>query len=190
MVARRIGYSVISFEPDPQTYDISKEFFMKNDVEFTDYENSGITLDRLSCRRDELILVRAAVSDFDGYTHFTRILDNPTANHLSGRKNIIYGETNEQTVRTMNILNFKSNAIIKIDAEGEDYAILKALLTSDDFNGLVYLCDWRDETRKDIFDCLKVNALTCYNPFLGKHLVSMSDLPLSKSCDFLEVRIA
>lgn len=189
IVARRIGYSVISFEPDPETFSISKEMFLRNGVAFTAFESSNASIENLSNQSDGLVLVEAAVSDYDGNTNFTKIIDNPTANHLSGRKSNIYGNTVEQSVPVIKISRFKPNTILKMDAEGEDYVILKSILSSGSFGGLIYLCDWRDETREKIFDCLCEYGLNCNNPFIEKSFEMIRDLPPSKSSDFLEVEV-
>lgn len=189
IVARRIGYSVASFEPDPETFDISKEMFLKNDVPFVASESPDVILENLFNNSTGLVLVKAAVSDYDGETTFTKILDNPTANHLIGRKSNVYGNTLEQSVRVVRLANFDSNSILKMDAEGEDYVILRSLLSSGAFRGLIYLCDWRDETREKIYDCLCEYNLNCNNPFIEKRFGMIQDLPKSKSSDFLEVEV-
>jgi FkbM family methyltransferase len=190
LVAKRIGYSVISYEPDPETFSLSKKFFDKNNIEFLEFNDQDIIVEKLSKKRGELLLVQAAVSDFNGFTQFTKILDNPTANHLSGRKMNIYGELLEQTVRVVCIDQLKFEAVIKMDAEGEDAIILQSVLNSESLSGIVYLCDWRSETRQDIYNLLLKNSLSSYNPFFRRKLENINDLPLSKSCDFIEVQVS
>lgn len=189
IVARNIGYSVVGFEPDSETFAISRELFQRNKVDFIEFNSSGMNIDEIPRFSNELVLINAAVSDFDGYTSFTRILDNPTANHLSGRKDNLYGNTSEDTVAVLSIGRFAVNTIVKLDAEGEDYTVLKSVLEAGLLHGLVYLCDWRDETRKDIFDQLQIRGLSCYNPFYKKFIEVLDDLPSSKSCDFVRVEI-
>ena len=82
----------------------------------------------------------------------------------------------------------KIEAVIKMDAEGEDARILQSVLNSESLSGIVYLCDWRSETRQDIYNLLSKNSLSSYNPFFRKKIENINDLPLSKSCDFIEVR--
>jgi len=189
IVARNIGYSVVGFEPDPETFAISKELLQRNKVSFIDFDTSGMNIEEISRISNELVLINAAVSNFDGYTSFTKILDNPTANHLSGRKDNLYGNTSEDTVAVLSIGRFALNAIVKLDAEGEDYTVLTSVLEAGLLRGLVYLCDWRDETRKDIFDQLQIRGLSCYYPSYKKFTEVLDDLPSSRSCDFVEVEI-
>jgi len=189
IVARNIGYSVVGFEPDLETFTLSKKFFYENNIEFVELDDKVVFGNHVK-KPGELLLAQAAVSDFNGYTKFTKVLDNPTANHLSGRKMNVYGDLHEQTVRVVSIDQLNFEAVIKIDAEGEDVKILKSLLNSENISGMIYLCDWRIETRQDIFDLLSKNSSSCYNPFSGKQLENIDDLPLCKSCDFIEVKVS
>ena len=190
LIAKKIGYSVISFEPDSETFSLSKEFFNENNIEFVELNENVVFGEILVKKPGQLLLVQAAVSDFNGYTKFTKILDNPTANHLSGRKMNVYGELLEQTVRVVCLDQLNLEAVIKIDAEGEDAIILQSLLSSESLIGMVYLCDWRIETRQDIFNLLSKNSLSSYNPFFRRKIENINDLPLSKSCDFIEVQVS
>jgi hypothetical protein len=189
VVARKIGYSVISFEPDSQTFASSKEFLSMNNVEFHAYVSDEISLDMLIENPNSLSLFQAAVSDFDGQSKFTKILDNPTGNHLSGRKQNVYGDTMEQIVRVVPINQITSPTIIKVDAEGEDAIILESVLKSKTLSGIIYLCDWRDETRQAIFNLSRKYNAHSYNPFLKRMPKNFNDFPLSKSCEFLEFKI-
>jgi|688.fasta_scaffold249654_3 hypothetical protein len=190
LIARKIGYSVISFEPDSETFSLSKKFFNENNIEFFEFNDQDITVEKLAKKPGELLLIQAAVSDYNGFTKFIKILDNPFANHLSGRKMNIYGELLEETVRVLCIDQLKFEAVIKMDAEGEDARILQSVLNSESLSGIVYLCDWRSETRQDIFNLLSKNSSSSYNPFFRKKLENINDLPLSKSSDFIEVKVS
>jgi len=190
LIAKKIGYSVISFEPDSETFSLSKEFFNENNIEFIELNENVVFEEILAKKPGQLLLAQAAVSDFNGHTKFTKILDNPTANHLSGRKKNVYGELLEQTVRVVCLDHLNFEAVIKVDAEGEDAIILQSLLNSESLSGVVYLCDWRIETRQDIFNLLSKNSLGSYNPFFRRKLENINDLPLNKSCDFIEVQVS
>lgn len=189
LVAKKIGYSVISFEPDLDTLGDAKEFFEANNVEFHELKEDEISFEKFKYKPDDFLLVQAAVSDFNGFTKFTKILDNPTANHLSGRKSNIYGETIEHNVQVICIDRVDFEAVIKMDAEGEDARILRSVLNSEIRSGFLYLCDWRGETRQDIFKLLSKNQRHAYNPFLKKTVENINDLPMNKSSDFIQVEI-
>ena len=189
VVAKKIGYTVISFEPDPDTVRLNEKCLAANKIKFSKITDWKVSESKLKEKTSDFLLVQAAVSDFDGISKFCKIVDYPTASFLSGRKQDIYGEILEEQVRVVSIERFKSTAVIKMDAEGEDAKILQSILKSGSLTGVLYLGDWRHETRQILFDQLKQLRVLSYNPFLNKEIQTIHDLPPNKSCDFITVTL-
>lgn len=111
IVMSRCGFKVLAYEPDPEHNDI-----LLNNLRINGCGNVQTW--------------KMAVSDRTGTADFTRVLDNGTANHLSGEK-APYGPLQEIRVQTV-ALDFILNCVdlIKIDAEGHEVAILKSTCRS------------------------------------------------------------
>jgi hypothetical protein len=180
-----LGFKVLSFEPDPNTFNLHKELLIRNHIKF--FVPDKFLLDNINefFLSNDVVLVNAAVSNFDGVSKFKRFTDNPTGNHLEGRKHNIYGDVSEINVSVFDLSKFKFDAIIKIDAEGEDAQILGSILEAKKITGKFYLCDWRDETRLKILDLILTHKVNAFNPFINKKISLESDLPNSKSANFI-----
>lgn len=185
VIAKLIGFKVLSFEPDPETFEINKKFLLQNKIDFLELEKFHAESLSENFNVSDVVLVNSAVSNFIGTSTFNRFLDNPTGNHLDGRKRNIYGNVSEVVVNVTNLSKIQSDALIKVDAEGEDAQILESILNGDKLTGKCYLCDWRTETRETIFNHLVAYKLSSFNPFIDKHIYSLNDLPIEKSADFI-----
>ena len=185
MIAKLIGFKVLSFEPDPETFGINKKFLLQNKINFLEIEKFHAENLTENFNASDVVLVNSAVSNFIGTSTFNRFLDNPTGNHLDGRKRNIYGDVSEVVVNVASLSEIQADAIIKVDAEGEDAQILESILNGDKLSGKCYLCDWREETRETIFNHLVSYKLSSFNPFLNKQVFSLNDLPKEKSADFV-----
>ena len=185
IIAKLIGFKVLSFEPDPETFGINKKFLLQNKINFLEIEKFNAENLTENFNVSDVVLVNSAVSNFIGTSTFNRFLDNPTGNHLDGRKRNIYGDVSEVVVKVASLSKIQADAIIKVDAEGEDAQILESILNGDKLSGKCYLCDWREETRETIFNHLVSNKLSSFNPFLNKQVFSLNDLPKEKSADFV-----
>ena len=185
MIAKLIGFKVLSFEPDPETFGINKKFLLQNKINFLEIEKFHAENLTENFNASDVVLVNSAVSNFIGTSTFNRFLDNPTGNHLDGRKRNIYGDVSEVVVKVASLSKIQADAIIKVDAEGEDAQILESILNGDKLSGKCYLCDWREETRETIFNHLVSYKLSSFNPFLNKQVFSLNDLPKEKSADFV-----
>ena len=185
MIAKLIGFKVLSFEPDPETFGINKKFLLQNKINFLEIEKFHAENLTENFNASDVVLVNSAVSNFIGTSTFNRFLDNPTGNHLDGRKRNIYGDVSEVVVNVASLSEIQADAIIKVDAEGEDAQILESILNGDKLSGKCYLCDWREETRETIFNHLVSYRLSSFNPFLNKQVFSLNDLPKEKSADFV-----
>ena len=185
IIAKLIGFKVLSFEPDPETFGINKQFLLQNKINFLELEKFHAANLTENFNISDIVLVNSAVSNFIGTSTFNRFLDNPTGNHLDGRKRNIYGNVSEVVVNVADLSKVQADAIIKVDAEGEDAQILESILNGGKLSGKCYLCDWRKETREIIFNHLVSYKISSFNPFINKQVSSLNDLPNEKSADFI-----
>ena len=58
--------------------------------------------------------------------NFTKVIDNPAANHITGEKGLAYGPLKNIVVKTINIKKIiKKYDLVKIDAEGSEGTIIE-----------------------------------------------------------------
>ena len=134
----KLGWEVNVFEPDP----IHLKFLRKN-------------IDINSCN-NKVNLFPNAVLDKEANLEFTRVLGNTTGSHLSGKKRNPYGKLDKFNVKTVNIKSIiKDVDFIKLDAEGAEVDILKALDNKDLANLDIMLEISSEENSQLIFDFIK-----------------------------------
>lgn len=105
----RAGFQVTAFEPDPVHYDLLKANLARNAI-------------------DTVLVQKAAVSEKDGELEFVRVLNNTTGSHLAGAKPNPYGPLERITVPVRAFAPLAAKAdFAKVDAEGHEVTILKAL---------------------------------------------------------------
>jgi FkbM family methyltransferase len=103
------GYEVEAFEPDPQHHAKLVRNLKLNDV--------------TGC-----VVHMAAVSERIGTMQFVRVLGNTTSSHLAGAKAKPYGDLERFDVEVRDIREIAARVdLMKIDAEGHEAVILKAL---------------------------------------------------------------
>jgi FkbM family methyltransferase len=105
----RCGWKVTSFEPDPRHCRLLRRNLKLNGIR--------------SVRVRE-----AAVSSRGGQAKFVRVVGNTTSSHLAGAKLNAYGNLQKFSVRLVAAAEaLKKADFAKIDAEGHEYDILKAI---------------------------------------------------------------
>lgn len=181
LVAKKLGFKVVAYEPDPVNF----EYLTKNfELNFT-----GIS-------SESLMLINSAVGDKSGSREFVRLSDNPFGNHILGAKAEVYGEYLKITVNCLDAstdLELSSRSIVKIDAEGSDYEILRALFVNISRNPmsrcLVFLGDWREECREKIFRMLTDKFLDATNRSSGITVKSIEHLPQPRTSGYVVVAL-
>jgi len=149
MVLEKLGYFVISYEPDPIH---AKQF--------------EINLALNSVHNVKLHL--SAVSTESGTAEFTRVKGNTTGSHLSGTSGKQpYGELEKFQVTTIDInsvLDLSENVtLVKMDVEGFEARLLSAL-DVDRFDNTDFILEvGSEENANEIFTLIKSHKLSSYS---------------------------
>ncbi|MFZ3053686.1 MAG: FkbM family methyltransferase [Sulfuricurvum sp.] len=103
-------HTVISFEPDDYHFSILSDVIEKNNT-------------------SNVILNKMAISSIEGELEFTRVKGNTTGSHISGSKQLVYGETDKFNVQCTTleaVINKYKPDFIKMDIEGQEKDVLLA----------------------------------------------------------------
>ncbi|OIO59869.1 MAG: hypothetical protein AUJ82_04770 [Verrucomicrobia bacterium CG1_02_43_26] len=145
IILSKCGYQVTSFEPDPEHHRILKENLTLNDC-----ANANV--------------VQAAVSDKKGKAKFIRILNNTTSSHLAGAKPNAYGPSDTFDVEVVNINDYLDDIdFIKIDAEGQEAAIITAMDSPKMANIDIMVEVGTPENAKQIFEHFKNTSINIFS---------------------------
>lgn len=184
LIADKCGYRVISFEPASSTYTIGRKFLQRcsNNFKYGGEEKISAILGE-----SHSYYYQAAVSNTNGNATLLQFVDNPYGNHLSGRKNSVYGEVKEESVKIISAqeINLR-RSLVKIDAEGSDAEILESILSDIENRSpsIIFMCDWRDETREKIFNLTQSYGLSLNSPIDEFPIKLLIDLPKNNASDF------
>jgi|688.fasta_scaffold389819_1 FkbM family methyltransferase len=186
IVAAKIGYYTISFEPDEPTFsELSKNFSInKISSKQVSPTKMPIKLEKIKAS----LLIKAAVSNFSGEANFIRIADNFFGNHIKGMKNLVYGEHSEHKIQVVSgqILTAYPG-VIKIDAEGADSRVLHSLINAEIDMGrnTILLCDWRHETLDSLYELISDGSSMPTLGRSGNEIVLKEQLPINRDADFV-----
>lgn len=105
----KCSFKVKAFEPDPIHYDLLQRNLQLNGT-------------------SNVVPYKAAISTHNGTMEFVRVKGNTTSSHLAGAKANPYGELERFPVEVKSFAEASVDAdFVKIDAEGHEVAILRAL---------------------------------------------------------------
>lgn len=108
IILDKLGYYVTAFEPDIHHYKELCNNIKLNDCVYITTKNQ-------------------AISNITGYLDFIRVLNNTTANHLSGSRSY-YGPNETTSVNVTDIKDLRGLFdLIKLDAEGHEAIIIQAM---------------------------------------------------------------
>ncbi|MBI1910253.1 MAG: FkbM family methyltransferase [Deltaproteobacteria bacterium] len=158
----KCGFTIRSYEPDPDTY----KKLRKN-------------LELNKCAHVEAI--NAAVSSTKGTCEFTRVLGNTTGSHLTGSKPNPYGDLERFPVTVESIEPLIEWAdLMKIDAEGHEKEILLAT-KNDQWQKTDALVEIGNEGNAkavfDHFNKIKINLFAQKTNW--KRVTKINDMPMS-----------
>ncbi|WDZ94302.1 FkbM family methyltransferase [Herbaspirillum sp. WKF16] len=158
----RAGCEVEAFEPDPAHYDKLMRNLALNDV-----TNAKV--------------YKAAVSEKVGQMQFVRVLGNTTSSHLAGAKASPYGDLERFDVDVLDIKDIvKRVDFLKIDAEGHEAVILKAIELEDWDRIDAFVEIGSPENARDVFDKFDGSSINIFAQKLGWQSVrDFAHMPIS-----------
>lgn len=154
-----LGYTVTSYEPDPNHFKICADLLEK-------YPKSAA--------------VNAAISNYSGQASFTRILDNTTGSFINTKKQA-YGPVEEFPVDVVDAASLECDFdLFKIDAEGSEVDILSSL-NPETFDKSDFILELSTETsRRDFWELRSTLGLNAYSQMNSWRPVTKIDqLPTS-----------
>jgi len=159
----KCGFNVTSYEPDDIHFDLFKARIALNDV-------SG-----------KVTPVKAAVSDENGESEFIRVEGNTTGSHLAGAKSDPYGDLTRYVVKVLAAEDvFKNVDFAKIDAEGHEVVILKAVPKEYWQNLDVVVEVGTAENAKEIYDYFTALDVGLFSQKTGwQKAATLEDIPVS-----------
>jgi len=141
IILDKLGYTVDSFEPDPDSFKLLETNLKKN-----------------KCKKVKAY--NFAVSNKKGIFNFTRVNNHPMASHISGKKKA-YGNLEYIKIKALDIKSIiKKYDLVKIDAEGSEADIICALKNKD-FQNCDIVCEVTNLRNKELLfkHCKKQNIL-------------------------------
>lgn len=163
VILAKLGFRVLSYEPDPETFKILRQNLERNNV--------TSSVEAFQC----------AVSKQSGEAEFTRVCGNTTGSHLSGSKVNPYGNLERFQVRLEAIKAIMSKVdLVKIDIEGHEASVICST-DRDDWSGTNAIAEVGSEDNASlIFEHLNNIGINIFSQKNGwSKAESYSDLPFS-----------
>lgn len=162
LIWQKYGGKSIGYEPDPVTFKKGLDLFRINNLDLKEDKNKTIKM--FSNQNLNYYNLAIGGESNNNFEEFVRFEDNPTGNHLKGRKNNLYGNYEIIKVPILDVSNINCDVnYIKIDAEGADLEILSQIISlkNTQFKSLneIYLCDWRETNAEGMIYLAKKNNL-------------------------------
>ena len=163
IVMAKCGFNVIGFEPDPWHFE-----------QFT----SNISLNNVT---EKISPKAVAISDRKTKQEFVRVLGNTTSSHLKGAKKSAYGELEYFMVDVDNVNDHVTHAdLMKIDAEGHECVIIKAISYKDWANMDAFVEIGTQKNADIIFDYFDNSNINIFSQKISWNKVKTRDeLPFS-----------
>jgi len=146
LVMKKLGFDVISYEPDEVHLKQLQEVMHLNGFDY-----SGIK--------------PKAISDKTGLMEYIRILGNTTGSHLLGSKDEIYGPTETITVEVDDILEVLDKGkfdFVKMDVEGHEAVLLNRVTAESIAATDIMLEIGSKKNAEDIFKILSDKKIPAY----------------------------
>ena len=161
ILMNKLGWDVQVYEPDP--IHITQ---LKKNLELN--------------HSTDVIVHQAAVYNSNRKLDFTRVKGNTTGSHLAGHKGIPYGPLDTFPVNCVDILTIlKDIDFIKLDAEGAESAILRAI-PENHLKDIDIMCELStSKSREEVFSHFnKCNSINIFSQKINwKKISSIRDLP-------------
>jgi len=158
----KMGYSVTSFEPDPNHMEELFSNLVRNDLPISGLIQKAVTVDG---------------SDVE----FIRVLGNTTGSHVAGAKADPYGDLDKFIVESTSIAEAVSTAdLVKMDVEGLEASLLASIPISAFETTDLLVEIGTHENAKKIFDNFEDSGILLFSQKINWQMVSKyEDLPFS-----------
>ena len=147
LILRKLGFEVVSYEPDIVHSEQIKRVLKSNSLDFSP-------------------LRLKAISDQRGTMEYIRVLGNTTGSHLLGSKEEVYGPTEVVSVEVDDILEVLEQGkfdFVKMDVEGHEVVLLNRL-TADSIQKTDIMLEIGSEKNAiDIFEILGSKKIPAYS---------------------------
>jgi FkbM family methyltransferase len=157
----KFGYKVDAYEPDPDHLKILNKYLKKN-------------------RCKNVVTFNKAIFDSSKTLNFTKVINNPAANHITGEKGIAYGPLKKIKVQSIDINKIiKKYDFVKIDAEGSEGRIIERIKPSQ-YEKTDFVIEISGiENAKKIFYFCKKNKINIFShKILWSNVKSIGDMPV------------
>ena len=162
LVMKKLGFEVISYEPD-----IIHLAQMEKVMQLNGFSSNGVR--------------PKAISNKSGTMEYLRVLGNTTGSHLLGSKETVYGPTEAVTVQVDDILEVLANEnfdFVKMDVEGHEVVLLNRITAESIKKTDIMLEIGSERNAKEIFEILKRKGIPAYSQRINWNRVEkLDDLP-------------
>jgi FkbM family methyltransferase len=162
LIMKKLGFQVISYEPDSIHLTQIEKVMNLNDL------------------RTEGLIPRA-ISDKHGSMDFIRILGNTTGSHLFGSKEEVYGPTEIVSAEVDDILEVLSQGnfdFVKMDVEGHEVVLLNRITTQSITSTDIMLEIGSEKNANAIFSILSDKKIPAYAQKINwARVEKLQDLP-------------
>jgi len=162
LVMKKLGFEVISYEPDSiHLAQIDKV------MKLNGFDSTGVR--------------PKAISDKSGTMEYLRVLGNTTGSHLLGSKEDVYGPTDVVSVEVddiLEVLTTENFDFVKMDVEGHEVVLLNRI-TADSLKKTDIMLEIGSEKNAvEIFEILKSKGIPAYAQKINWNRVEkLEDLP-------------
>jgi len=164
LVLLKLGFSVVSYEPDPIHVSQIERVLIANN-----FSSVGV--------------VEAAVSDSNGISDFVRVLGNTTGSHLSGAKiSLPYGGHDMFSVKTFDLNEILAEGfdLIKMDVEGHEATLISHLTPKNLKSADILLEVGSKANASKIYSIVNELGLNMYSQKRNwQEVQKVSDVPIS-----------
>jgi FkbM family methyltransferase len=162
LVMKRLGFDVVSYEPD-----ITHLKQIETVMKLNGLDTKGLR--------------PKAISDTQGVMEYIRVLGNTTGSHLLGAKDKVYGPTDIVSVEVDDILEVLDHGnfdFVKMDVEGHEAVLLNRLDTESLKKTDIMLEIGSEKNASEIYETLKKKGISAYAQKINWGLVErFEDLP-------------
>lgn len=162
LVMKKLGFEVISYEPD--IFHLAQ---IDKVMQLNGFSSNGVR--------------PKAISDKSGTMGYLRVLGNTTGSHLLGSKETVYGPTAAVTVQVddiLEVLTAENFDFVKMDVEGHEVVLLNRITADSIEKTDIMLEIGSEKNAQEIFEILKRKGIPAYAQKINwSRVEKLEDLP-------------